>query len=138
MQSIISMLNIPVKYIEEPCIKKPYWIVELPTEDHVKKIANRSVLLKSCIELWSHAKTETELHENLNQSVKNTSGNWLTTQGTDVNGSNSQICPSELIEACCDITKSFKVEVETFCKHFTMSEKVHKIEVTVFICNDPN
>ncbi|XP_013166672.1 PREDICTED: tRNA (guanine(10)-N2)-methyltransferase homolog [Papilio xuthus] len=128
MQSIISMLDIPVKYIEEPSMKKPYWIVELPTEDHLKKIANRSVLLKSCIELWSHAKTETELHENLKQAVKNTSGKWLTTQDLGVVGSNSQICPSEQIEACCDLKKSFKVDVETFCKHFTMKEKVHKIE----------
>lgn len=130
MQSILSIFNIPIKYVEKPCVQKPYWIVELPTEDCVKKIASRSVLLKSCIELWSRAKTETQLHENLKKSLANKTGKWILDQNEDGSLlSNRDVCPSSLIESCCPVDKSFKVEVETFCKHFSMKEKVEKIEV---------
>ncbi|XP_068622960.1 tRNA (guanine(10)-N2)-methyltransferase homolog [Battus philenor] len=129
MQSIISMLNIPIQYIEKPCVNKPYWIVELPTEEHIRKIASRSVLIKNCIELWSHAKTEVQLHENLKKAINNTSGKWVSSlEPNDSSNSCSHVCPGELIEACCNSNKSFKVVVETFCKHFTMKEKVGKIE----------
>lgn len=131
MQSILTLLNIPIRYIEEPCVQKPYWIVELPSEDCAKDIASRSVLLKNCVELWSTAKTEAQLHRNLRGSLLNTAGKWITGENT-LNGSagiDHHICPKELIESCCSVKKSFKVEVETFCKHFTMKEKIEKIEV---------
>ncbi|CAK1579047.1 unnamed protein product [Parnassius mnemosyne] len=129
MQSILSMFDIPIKFIEKPCIKKPYWVVELPSEDHVRIIASRSVLVKNCIELWSHAKCEAQLHDNLKIAIKNISGQWVSQLASDDNDlTYSQICPSELITACCNPSKSFKVDVETFCKHFSMREKVDKIE----------
>lgn len=123
------MFKIPIKFIENPSIEKPYWIVELPSEDCIKKIASRSVLVKNCIELWSRAKTESQLHTNLRNSLKNTCGRWLTDNSSN-NISDSYICPKELIETCCESKKSFKVEVETFCKHYSMKEKVEKIEVS--------
>ncbi|CAH0723983.1 unnamed protein product, partial [Brenthis ino] len=122
MHSILSMLNIPIKFIEKPCINKPYWLVEFPSEDCVEKVASRSVLLKNCIELWSRAKTEDCLHDNLKRAIENVSGKWIEMSG------DAHICPKELLLACKDKKKSFKVEVETFCKHFTMKEKVDKIE----------
>ncbi|XP_038220999.1 tRNA (guanine(10)-N2)-methyltransferase homolog [Zerene cesonia] len=127
MYSILSLLNLKIKFIEKPSIDKPYWIVELPSESCVKKIASRSVLLKNCIELWSRAKSETSLHENLKSAVKNISGEWIVPSTND-DASDIHICPSELIEACSRKDKSFKIDVETFCKHFTMKEKVDKIE----------
>lgn len=133
MYSIISMYDIPIKFIEKPCVNKPYWIVELPSEEHVKKIASRSVLIKNCIELWSHAKTQIQLHENLRKAIQNYGGTWITLQNSNDNGNHvSHICPSELIKACSGCDKSFKIDVETFCKHFTMKEKVEKIEVNLF------
>ncbi|KAG6462317.1 hypothetical protein O3G_MSEX013187 [Manduca sexta] len=127
MDSILSVLGIPIKYIEPRSIKKPYWIVELPSEDCAKKIASRSVLVKNFIELWSRAKTTTQLHENLKQSLKNDTGSWGIPHG-ETELSDRHICPKELIENSCPKNKSFKVVVETFCKHFTMAEKVKKIE----------
>ncbi|XP_013192898.1 tRNA (guanine(10)-N2)-methyltransferase homolog [Amyelois transitella] len=124
IQSIISLFNIPMKFIERPCVQKPYWIVDLPSEECVKKIASRSVLLKNCIELWSRAKTEAQLHSNLKNALQNKTGQWLEVN-SDVENST---CPRELIEGCCPADKTFKVEVETFCKHFSMKEKVAKIE----------
>lgn len=129
INSILSVFNIPIKYIEQPSVQKPYWIVELPTEDSVKKIASRSVLLKCCIELWSRAITESQLHFNLKNSLQNETGKWLI--GDDKNNSknDTHLCPEELITSCCTSMNSFKIEVEGFCKHFTMNEKLEKIEV---------
>lgn len=122
------MLKIQITFIERPSINQPYWIVELPSESCVKQIASRSVLLKNCIELWSRAKTEAKLHENLKRAIKNVSGKWkVPTHSVEI--SDSHICPRDLLESCSDPKKSFKVEVETFCKHFSMKDKVEKIEV---------
>ncbi|XP_021195562.3 tRNA (guanine(10)-N2)-methyltransferase homolog [Helicoverpa armigera] len=132
MQSIISLLNIPVRFVEKPCVQKPYWIVELPSEDCARKIASRSVLMKNCIELWSRARTEAQLHANLKNSLKNSTGSWIV--GENSNGiSDTSVCPKELIESICTPKRSYKVEVETFCKHFTMKEKVEKIETFSYL-----
>lgn len=137
MQSILTVLNIPIKFIEKPCINKPYWVVEFPSDDCVKKVASRSVLLKNCIELWSRAKTEDSLHDNLKRALENATGKWITSENT-LNISDAHICPRELLLACNDKNKSFKVEVETFCKHFTMKEKVDKIEVIIHLVQNLN
>ncbi|CAH2085851.1 unnamed protein product [Euphydryas editha] len=128
IQSILSMLNIPIKFIEKPCVNKPYWVVEFPSEDCVKKVASRSVLLKNCIELWSRARTEDRLHTNLKKALVNKTRQWIVPENSIDQISDTHICPRELLDACCDDKKSFKVEVEAFCKHFTMKEKVEKIE----------
>ncbi|KAJ2947312.1 hypothetical protein O0L34_g17025 [Tuta absoluta] len=127
MNSILSMFNIPIKFIEKPCMQKPYWIVELPSEECVKKIASRSVLVKNCIELWSRAKTEPQLHDNLKKALENSTGKWVIPVNSDQDNE-THICPRDLIDVCCGKEKSFKIEVETFCKHYTMKEKVDKIE----------
>lgn len=129
MQSILTMFNIPVKFIENPCKNKPYWIVELPSEECVRKIASRSILVKNCIELWSSATTEASLHQNLKNALNNNTGTWLTPENTTNGKCDTHVCPSELITACCDAKKSFKVDIETFCKHFSLKEKVEKVEV---------
>lgn len=115
-----------MRFIEKCDGDKPYWVVELPDEQSAKMICSRSVALKSCIELWSSAKTEYQLHKNLKSALENKTGQWLAKS----NGSmDEHVCPSALIEACCPANKSFKVEVETFCKHVSMKEKIEKIEV---------
>lgn len=128
INSILFLFNIPIKFVEEPSVKKPYWIVELPTEDCVKKIASRSVLIRNCIELWTRAKTESQLHTNLKNSLQNSTGSWIVNENKNYGISDSDLCPKELIVSCCSPKTSFKVEVETFCKHFSMKEKVQKIE----------
>lgn len=132
MQSILSMYDIPIKFIENPCINKPYWIVELPSEEWAKKIASRSLLLKNCIELWARAKTESQLHMNLKNALLNKTNRWIICESNGNVGSDCDLCPNELIHTCCSVDKSYKVDVETFCKHFSMKEKVEKIEVSVF------
>lgn len=134
MQSILSMYDIPIKFIEKPCVNKPYWIVELPSEEWVKKIASRSMLLKNCIELWGRAKSESQLHFNLRSSLLNKSDKWIVPESNGNLVSDCDLCPNELIETCCSVDKSYKVDVETFCKHFSMKEKVQKIEVSGPTC----
>ncbi|XP_026330319.1 tRNA (guanine(10)-N2)-methyltransferase homolog isoform X2 [Hyposmocoma kahamanoa] len=128
MQSILSMFDIPIKFIENPCINKPYWIVELPSEEWARKIASRSVLLKNCIELWARAKTESQLHINLKNALLNKTNKWIIPESNGNLSSDCDLCPNDLIQTCCSVDKSYKVVVETFCKHFTMKEKVEKIE----------
>lgn len=133
MQSILDLLKIPINYIEKPCVMKPYWVVELPSEECAKQIASRSVLLRNCIELWSRAKTETQLHQNLQEAYNNSTGKWLIKNNSSHSTSDLHVCPKELIENCCSEQNSFKVDVETFCKHFKMKEKVEKIEVNIYL-----
>lgn len=85
-------------------IQEPYWLVEFKSESDVKLLASRSVLLKNCLELWGFEGSVEVLHEKL----KN--------------------LPSELTKP--HFIKPFKIEVETFGKHFTQREKVLKIEVS--------
>lgn len=131
MQSILSLLNTQIRFVEKPCIQKPFWIVELPSEDCLRRIASRSVLIKNCIELWSRARSKTQLHKNLQNSLQNTSEAWIVQDSID-GTSNLHLCPKSLIETCS--SKSFKVHVETFCKHFTSREKIEKIEVINYLC----
>lgn len=119
--------------MEKPCVRKPYCIVEMPTEDCVRKIASRSVLLKNCIELWARANTVSQLHVNLKNSLKNSTGSWVNGEKDNDGVSNTCLCPKELIESSCPLKKSFKIEVETFCKHYSMKEKVSKIETFSYL-----
>lgn len=131
------MLEISIQYIETPCLSKPYWVVELPSEECAKQIASRSISLRNCIELWARAKTETQLHKNLVDAMKNTTGEWnIHDNSADSDISDLHICPNQLIDICCSVNKSFKVDVETYCKHFTMKEKVDKIEVCLKLNSD--
>lgn len=82
--------------------------MEFKTEEDVKRLANRSVSLRSCIELWAWAKNVPDLHKKL------------------------QLYPQAAMKSHFQPEKSFKIEVETFCRHFTQKEKVAKIEVDLF------
>lgn len=79
--------------------------MEFASEADIKLLASRSVSLRSCLELWGHADTLELLHKKLRN-----------------------ISP-EKIKPHFHADKSFKIEVETFGKHFSHKEKVAKLEV---------
>ncbi|XP_014214410.1 tRNA (guanine(10)-N2)-methyltransferase homolog [Copidosoma floridanum] len=106
MDSIISMFSITYKSIHKPA-DQPFWIIELPSESAARLIADRSVLLKHCIELWSHSNTIHGLHSTLQAIPHNETAPFLTT--------------------------TYKIFVETFCKHFTQTEKVEKVEAFSYL-----
>ncbi|KAJ8970387.1 hypothetical protein NQ314_001255 [Rhamnusium bicolor] len=80
-------------------MNEPYWIVEFASENDVKLLASRSVSLRNCLELWGHARDLQKLHEKL------------------------KCYPKNLMEPYFQPNRSFKIEVETFCKHFTQKRK---------------
>jgi len=82
-------------------------VVELPSEKAARQIASRSVGLRCCMELWARAKTEEELHKNI------------------------QSYPLELMKPYFKPELSFKINVETFCNRQSQAEKVAKIEVCI-------
>jgi len=84
-------------------------VVELPSEKAARQIASRSVGLRCCMELWARAKTEEELHKNI------------------------QSYPLELMKPYFKPELSFKINVETFCNRQSQAEKVAKIEVRMCI-----
>lgn len=84
--------------------------MQFPSETDVALLANRSVSLRNCLELWGYANTIESLHEKLKK------------------------VPNDIMSQHFKPNKSFKIEVETFCKHFTQKDKVEKIEVKFKHC----
>lgn len=105
IESLQSLFKIEMRFVNKPTQIQPYWIVEFAKEDDVRLLAHRSVSIRSCIELWGYADNLETLHQQLKSY------------------------PKELMEQYLKPDLSFKVEVETFCKHFTQKEKVDKIEM---------
>ncbi|KAL0117293.1 hypothetical protein PUN28_010267 [Cardiocondyla obscurior] len=104
MESIFDMFNINLCATTR-LKEHPYWIVTLPDENAVHQIASRAISLRFCLELWAQEKQSKDLHNSLKAySIKN----------------------SEILAK--DKKKSFKIVVETFCKHFSQREKINKIE----------
>lgn len=86
---------------------QPFWIIETDSESIIKRIASRSVSLRFCIEIWARDKNVNILHDKLKQF------------------------PKEIVNQHIKKDKTFKVVVETFCKHITQKEKIERIEVTI-------
>ncbi|KAK1127211.1 hypothetical protein K0M31_003759 [Melipona bicolor] len=103
IQSILSMFGVNI-YTYPKLETHPYWIVNLPSENLVHKIASRAVCVRFCMELWANSKQAEDLHNKL------------------------KTYPISEIKKYAGPHKSFKVIVETFCKHFSQGEKVNKIE----------
>ncbi|XP_055376506.1 tRNA (guanine(10)-N2)-methyltransferase homolog isoform X2 [Condylostylus longicornis] len=104
IKSIIQLFNLNLEFCDLE-INKPYWIVELPNEEEAKKLASRSVSMRCILELWSYGKRD-EMHSNLKKYIKE---------------------HKETEQYFCE-KLSFKINVETYNKHFTQKEKVQKIE----------
>jgi tRNA (guanine10-N2)-methyltransferase len=104
MDSLLAMFNFEMRYVEQDNTA-PYWIVECDSESNLKKLVSRSVLVRSCIELWAHSKDTQSLHNQLKNY------------------------PKHLMDPFFRPDLSFKIEVETFCRHFTQKEKIDKVEL---------
>lgn len=101
IKSIIKLFNLDIKL--PPCVtfgNLPYWIVEDVKESDIKKLASRALSLKYAFEVWANDKTIHGFHEKL------------------------KCFNYDPIFA----KSSFKVHVESYNKHFSMKEKVLKID----------
>ncbi|KAK9878924.1 hypothetical protein WA026_003747 [Henosepilachna vigintioctopunctata] len=103
VKSLLSLLNIEMAFIQKPKPTEPFWIVRFNKEEDVKELAKRSVSLKFCLELWAFSESSSELHDQLKTH------------------------PKQFYESYFSSEKSFKIEVETFCKHFNQKQKLNKI-----------
>jgi len=103
IESILSMRKIPHVWVEKQT-ENPWLIISLPNESYVKDILNRTVMVRSCIELWAHSPSIDQVHEQL----KNLS--------------------SQVTEPYFAPEKSFKITVEIFNKVISLPEKIEKIE----------
>ncbi|KAK8729830.1 hypothetical protein OTU49_008346 [Cherax quadricarinatus] len=103
LMSIAQMFNIPIKWIDKPK-EDPYVILEMQSEDDARKLMSRSMLVRSCYELWGQGDTEAELHSNIKSLPENLTKPHLVHE------------------------KTFMVRVESFNKTLRLSEKLKKIE----------
>lgn len=102
IEAIASILKIPIKWIEPPS-DKPWYLVELPSEDVVQQLTARSVTMRRAIQLWADEPTVPRLHASLKEKCLN-----------------GLLEPYKL--------KSFKVDVDLFCNSQTQEEKLERIE----------
>ncbi|KAJ3664594.1 hypothetical protein Zmor_000150 [Zophobas morio] len=109
IDSLRAMLKTDMKPCDNPDTNAPYWIVESASETDLKRLVNRSVSIRSCFELWAHAKNIDDLHQKLRNY------------------------PRHLMEPYFQKDLSFKIQVETFCKHLTQKEKVNKLETFSYL-----
>lgn len=103
IQSLLSILSIEMKWVQEPA-EHPFWIVQMQSDDCVRKLASRSISLRGVIELWGYSTDIEDLHQQL-----------------------KSLDPC-LYQPYFQPNLSFKVEVETFSNHLSMTELVNKIE----------
>ncbi|KAL1492208.1 hypothetical protein ABEB36_012690 [Hypothenemus hampei] len=103
IESLLSLFKIDMRYDEKPLNQEPFWLVEFTSETDAQLLASRSVSLRNCIELWGRANSLEHLHSTLKAK-------------------------RDLFVPHFHSQKSFKIEVETFGKHFSQNEKVSKLE----------
>lgn len=88
----------------------PYWIVEFQDEAAVRKLASRSVSIKSISELWGQGTTRPTFHSELKKTL-------------------ASMTDSKYF----DKSRDFKIIVETYNKHFLHREKVALIETMDYL-----
>lgn len=107
--SIQSIFGFPMTFLEEP-EGKPYAIVELPSEVDARRLASRSVLIRSIVELWAHGSKIEDVCNELKQF------------------------PDQFWDSYGGEDQSFKMNVEIFGKRrVPREEKIAKIEMFDFL-----
>lgn len=104
--SIAKIFNLKFNKLCDESLK-PFWIVEFPNEETAIQLASRSILLRCVLELWSHSTSSTVFHNNVRQYIsqgENNTAQYFADNST------------------------FKINIETYNKHFTQKEKIDKIE----------
>ncbi|XP_011303591.1 tRNA (guanine(10)-N2)-methyltransferase homolog [Fopius arisanus] len=106
IDSILNLFGISQEHFKtiQRSNDKPYWIVECSEEATIQTIASRSVSLRYCIELYVRERDFSSVHSALRQ------------------------IPRERWSKYARQDKTFRIVVETFCKHISQSEKIEKIE----------
>merc|ERR1712004_95320 len=102
--SLASYLNIDFQIPKSFDNKSPYLIVELPSEEHAKRIMARTVMVKSLLEVWVQASSYEEMKTKI------------------------QDMPSMIKKPYFEEDQSFCVRVDSFNKNLSFEEKLNKIK----------
>lgn len=113
--SILKICGVSLDIISDPSENRPFWIVSATSDDDIIKVASRSFTLKYALKLWAHGKNFTEFHDNCKKFIASES-NW--------------------IKNTFKANTSFRINVETFNKKLTQSQKIDKIETLDYISLD--
>uniref|UniRef100_A0A2C9GUM1 tRNA (guanine(10)-N(2))-methyltransferase TRMT11 n=1 Tax=Anopheles culicifacies TaxID=139723 RepID=A0A2C9GUM1_9DIPT len=93
--------------------EQPFWVVEMADDDAARKLASRSMSLRCIFELWAHSNQGlTNFHNTLREHIET---------------------HRKSLASHFDASKSFKITVETYNKHFSQKEKVAKIETMQYL-----
>lgn len=95
-------------------IIKPFLHIELPGDEFAIQLATRSVAIKYVLEHWSSSTSLEAFHKELKFFLADNSHN-----------SN--------VQRCFDRSKSFRITVESYNKHFLQKEKIDRIESLDYI-----
>lgn len=95
-------------------IIKPFLHIELPGDEFAIQLASRSVAIKYVLEQWSSCTSLEVFHKGLKSFLSDNSNN-----------SN--------VQQCFDRSKSFRITVESYNKHFLQKEKIDRIESIDYI-----
>ncbi|OWF53424.1 tRNA (guanine(10)-N2)-methyltransferase homolog [Mizuhopecten yessoensis] len=72
LKALIDLFNVDIQWDEKSLgDESPYLKVKILSEEDVRKIGSRSVLIKNIIELWGHGGTYSELNESLRETNRN-------------------------------------------------------------------
>ena len=82
-------------------------ILSCPDESSVKMLMGRSLLIRSCCELWAHSKSTNDFHDQLRRINKEITQSYLKPE------------------------KSFKIVVDTFNQRISLQEKIERVEVAI-------
>ncbi|XP_069106178.1 tRNA (guanine(10)-N2)-methyltransferase homolog [Argopecten irradians] len=104
-KALIDLFSVDIRWQENNIEEKsPYLLVKSLSEDDVRKIGSRSVLIKNIIELWGHGSTYSELNQSLRETDK------------------------DVMDPHFVKEKSFKFELDAFNKKVIQSYKLERFE----------
>ena len=106
LRSVLSLLGVTARW-QEPVSPAPFLEVQFASETDARRVAQRAVAVKSCIELWAVADTEDQLHDRLRERLRDRPDTMLPHFGVET---------------------SFKVNVECFNRTLSHEAKVARVE----------
>uniref|UniRef100_A0A182Y772 tRNA (guanine(10)-N(2))-methyltransferase TRMT11 n=1 Tax=Anopheles stephensi TaxID=30069 RepID=A0A182Y772_ANOST len=111
--SLLRLWNIPMSTPANHNPERPFWVVEMQNDEAARKLASRSMSLRCIFELWAQSgQGLAHFHETLRAHIET---------------------HRPALAPYFGANNSFKVTVETFNKHFSLKEKVAKIETMQYL-----
>jgi len=101
--SLATLFKVKLEWVEKSDTN-PFLLVDASSEEDIKKIMSRSMLIRSAYELWGRANNYSDLHKQL------------------------RAVPKDFLKPYYNPDCSFSIAVETYCKSLTLKEKIAKIE----------